>query len=82
MPNVMNKPEAERVKEIAKQHWKNKNYDRAVRLFEKSLKLYPLAGVEQMRDRCLREKEQGRSRSSSAAATAAARASNAAPSDR
>eukprot|EP00936_MAST-01D_sp_MAST-1D-sp1_P001568 g1568.t1 len=81
MPNIMNKEEAERVKEIAKMHWKNKNHDRAVRLFEKSLKLYPLPGVEQMRDRCLREKGAGQQRSQSAAATAAARATNSKPAD-
>ena len=81
MPNIMNKEEAERVKEIAKLHWKNKNHDRAVRLFEKSLKLYPLPGVEQMRDRCLREKGAGQQRSQSAAATAAARATNSKPAD-
>ena len=45
MPSIMNKEEAERVKEIAKVHWKNKNHDRAVRLFQKSLQLYPLPSL-------------------------------------
>eukprot|EP00937_MAST-01D_sp_MAST-1D-sp2_P007169 g7169.t1 len=79
MPSEMNKDEAERVKEIAKVHWKNKNYERAARLFDKSLRLYPLAGVEAMRDRCLREQTQASRTSATAKATAAKRAANSKP---
>ena len=47
----MNKGEAEKCKEIGKKYLKMGEYSRAVKFFDKSLKLYPLPGVEGMRDR-------------------------------
>jgi len=83
MPNIMNKEEAERVKEMAKVHWKNKNYDRAEKLFGKSLQLFPLPGVEGMCQRMLREKAGAAggaaATASRARAASAARTENKAP---
>ena len=47
----MNKGEAEKCREIGKKHLRSGNNASAVKFFEKSLRLYPLPGVEGMRDR-------------------------------
>lgn len=47
----MNKGEAEKCRDIAKGHMRKGNHAQAVKFFEKSLRLYPLPGVEGMRDR-------------------------------
>ncbi|CAM9738458.1 unnamed protein product, partial [Phaeothamnion confervicola] len=57
-----NRDEAERCKEIAKDHLRKGKYDSAAKFFDKSLRLFPLPGVEGMRDRALRESEAAKAR--------------------
>lgn len=79
----MNKGEAERCKDLAKDFMRKGHYAKAVKFFEKSLKLYPLPGVEAMIGRCKREEAEQRNgsqsssrRESSGSASASHRASS------
>lgn len=51
----MNKEEAEKCREIGKKHLRLGNYEKAVKFFDKSHRMFPLAGVEAMRDRAKAE---------------------------
>ncbi|CAH0481043.1 unnamed protein product [Peronospora belbahrii] len=53
----MNKGEAEKCLEIGKKHLRLGNWEKAIKFFEKSNRMYPLAGVEAMRDRAKAEME-------------------------
>lgn len=53
----MNKGEAEKCLEIGKKHLRLGNWDKAIKFFEKSHRMYPLPGVEAMRDRAKAEME-------------------------
>ncbi|CAM9389295.1 unnamed protein product [Scytosiphon promiscuus] len=48
--SLANKDEAEKCRDLAKRFLQQGEHDKAVRFFEKSLKLYPLPGVETLRD--------------------------------
>lgn len=48
--SLANKDEAEKCRDLAKKFLRQGDLDKAVRFFEKSLRLYPLPGVESMRD--------------------------------
>ena len=50
MASLANKDEAEKCRDMAKRFLERGEREKAVRFFEKSLKLYPLPGVETMRD--------------------------------
>lgn len=50
MASLANKDEAEKCRDMAKKFLGRGESEKAVRFFEKSLKLYPLPGVEAMRD--------------------------------
>lgn len=47
MSDIANKGEAERCREIAKDFLAQRQYEKAIRFFEKSLRLYALPGVEE-----------------------------------
>jgi len=71
-----NKEQAEKCRDIAKAAMKSSDYPKAIKWFEKSLRLYPLPGVSAMADRCRREqsemgsnREGARRRASEATAT-------------
>ncbi|TDH68507.1 hypothetical protein CCR75_005568 [Bremia lactucae] len=53
----MNKGEAEKCLEIGKKHLRLGNWEKAIKFFDKSHRMYPLAGVEAMRDRARTEME-------------------------
>ncbi|KAH7488495.1 hypothetical protein PRIC1_007390 [Phytophthora ramorum] len=53
----MNKGEAEKCLEIGKKHLRLGNWEKAIKFFDKSHRMYPLAGVEAMRDRAKEELE-------------------------
>ncbi|ETL81249.1 hypothetical protein L917_18389 [Phytophthora nicotianae] len=53
----MNKGEAEKCLEIGKKHLRLGNWEKAIKFFEKSHRMYPLPGVEAMRDRAKAEME-------------------------
>lgn len=48
--SLANKDEAEKCRDMAKTFLQRGDREKAVRFFEKSLRLYPLPGVESMRD--------------------------------
>eukprot|EP00518_Triparma_eleuthera_P003173 CAMPEP_0182462586 /NCGR_PEP_ID=MMETSP1319-20130603/6799_1 /TAXON_ID=172717 /ORGANISM="Bolidomonas pacifica, Strain RCC208" /LENGTH=218 /DNA_ID=CAMNT_0024662023 /DNA_START=42 /DNA_END=695 /DNA_ORIENTATION=+ len=50
-----NKEQSEKCRDLAKSYMKAGNYPKAIKFFEKSLRLYPLTGVQSMIDRCKRE---------------------------
>uniref|UniRef100_A0A7S2SSK5 J domain-containing protein n=1 Tax=Rhizochromulina marina TaxID=1034831 RepID=A0A7S2SSK5_9STRA len=56
MANLANKEAAETCKEMGKKALLKRDYDRAIRMFDKSLRLYPLAGVAEMKARAEKEK--------------------------
>eukprot|EP00604_Paraphysomonas_vestita_P002167 CAMPEP_0174820564 /NCGR_PEP_ID=MMETSP1107-20130205/4485_1 /TAXON_ID=36770 /ORGANISM="Paraphysomonas vestita, Strain GFlagA" /LENGTH=343 /DNA_ID=CAMNT_0016036163 /DNA_START=47 /DNA_END=1079 /DNA_ORIENTATION=- len=49
MEDIANKGEAERCRDIAKEYFKNGNYEKAVKFFDKSYRLYPLPGVDALK---------------------------------
>ncbi|RLN85177.1 hypothetical protein BBJ28_00017319 [Nothophytophthora sp. Chile5] len=51
----MNKGEAEKCREIGKKHLRLGNFAQAIKFFEKSHRMFPLPGVEAMRDRAQEE---------------------------
>ncbi|KAE9037324.1 hypothetical protein PR003_g7314 [Phytophthora rubi] len=51
----MNKGEAEKCLEIGKRHLRAGNWEKAIKFFDKSHRMYPLPGVEAMRDRAKAE---------------------------
>lgn len=51
----MNRGEAEKCLEIGKRHLRLGNWEKAVKFFDKSHRMYPLPGVEAMRDRAKME---------------------------
>lgn len=51
----MNKGEAEKCRDIGKKYLRAGNYKQAAKFFEKSHRMYPLPGVEMMRERALEE---------------------------
>ncbi|TYZ64267.1 hypothetical protein PybrP1_003132 [[Pythium] brassicae (nom. inval.)] len=51
----MNKGEAEKCRDIGKKHLRAGNYRQAAKFFDKSYRMYPLPGVDMMRDRALEE---------------------------
>uniref|UniRef100_A0AAV1U6E5 J domain-containing protein n=1 Tax=Peronospora matthiolae TaxID=2874970 RepID=A0AAV1U6E5_9STRA len=53
----MNKGEAEKCLEIGKKHLRVGNWDKAIKFLDKSLRMYPLPGVEMMRNRAQGELE-------------------------
>ncbi|KAK1947270.1 DnaJ subfamily B member 14 [Phytophthora citrophthora] len=53
----MNKGEAEKCLEIGKRHLRVGNWEKAIKFFDKSHRMYPLAGVEALRDRAKAELE-------------------------
>lgn len=55
--NIANLDEAEKCRDIAKTALRKGEWDKAIKWFEKSLRLYPLAGVEGMLKRAEEEKE-------------------------
>ena len=69
----MNKGEAERCRDIGAEALRSGQYQRAVKFFGKSLKLYPLAGVSVLLNQAenkLKSSGNGEARSSSNGATA------------
>ncbi|CAM9814223.1 unnamed protein product [Pylaiella littoralis] len=57
--SLANKDEAEKCRDLAKKFLRQGDLDKAVRFFEKSLRLYPLPGVESMRDIAKSEQRNG-----------------------
>eukprot|EP00614_Pseudopedinella_elastica_P009372 CAMPEP_0172597212 /NCGR_PEP_ID=MMETSP1068-20121228/17168_1 /TAXON_ID=35684 /ORGANISM="Pseudopedinella elastica, Strain CCMP716" /LENGTH=427 /DNA_ID=CAMNT_0013396631 /DNA_START=157 /DNA_END=1441 /DNA_ORIENTATION=- len=55
-PNLANKDTAEQCKDIGKQALLRGDYPKAIKFFEKSMSLYPISGVPEMRDRAVRER--------------------------
>ena len=53
--NTANKPTAIELKDRGKQFLLSGDYARAIKFFEKSMKLYPIAGVPEMKARAERE---------------------------
>ncbi|KAG6962574.1 hypothetical protein JG687_00007072 [Phytophthora cactorum] len=53
----MNKGEAEKCLEFGKKHLRIGNWEKAIKFFDKSHRMYPLPGVEAMRDRAKAEME-------------------------
>eukprot|EP00644_Phytophthora_capsici_P018534 jgi/Phyca11/576887/estExt2_Genewise1.C_PHYCAscaffold_970066 len=53
----MNKGEAEKCLEIGKKHLRVGNWEKAIKFFDKSHRMYPLAGVEALRERAKAELE-------------------------
>ncbi|GMF15882.1 unnamed protein product [Phytophthora lilii] len=51
----MNRGEAEKCLEIGKKHLRLGNWEKAIKFFDKSHRMYPLPGVEAMRDRAKAE---------------------------
>ncbi|KAG6619378.1 DnaJ subfamily B protein [Phytophthora cinnamomi] len=51
----MNRGEAEKCLEIGKRHLRAGNWEKAIKFFDKSHRMYPLPGVEAMRDRAKEE---------------------------
>lgn len=51
----MNRGEAEKCRDIGKKHLRAGNYRQAAKFFDKSHRMYPLPGVDMMRDRALEE---------------------------
>jgi DnaJ-domain-containing protein 1 len=51
--NVANREEAEKCRDMAKKFLQGAQYDKAIRFFEKSLRLYRLPGVEALRDKAI-----------------------------
>lgn len=69
----MNKEEAEKCREIGKRHLRTGSFRQAIRFFEKSHRMYPLPGVEAMRDRAqqeLKREEEAAARARSASSSA------------
>ncbi|KAF1333719.1 Dnaj subfamily b protein, partial [Globisporangium splendens] len=62
----MNKGEAEKCRDIGKKYLRAGNYRQAVKFFEKSHRMYPLPGVEMMRERALEELKKAEEATSSA----------------
>ena len=60
----MNKGEAEKCRELGKKFLRAGNYRQAVKFFEKSLRMYPLPGVDAMCQRAKEELEKGSTSSS------------------
>lgn len=50
MASLANKDEAEKCRDMAKTFLSRGEHEKAVRFLEKSLRLFPLPGVESMRD--------------------------------
>lgn len=48
--SLANKEQAEKCRDMAKKFLQQGEHQKAVRFFEKSLRLYPLPGVESLRD--------------------------------
>ncbi|CAI5717566.1 unnamed protein product [Peronospora destructor] len=72
----MNKGEAEKCLEIGKKYLRLGNWEKAIKFFDKSHRMYPLAGVEAMRDRAKAELEKAstpNAQPTSPASTAGAR---------
>lgn len=55
MPNLANKDTAEQCKDIGKAALAKGDYPKAIRMFEKSMQLYPVPGVPEMKERAQRE---------------------------
>lgn len=51
----MNKGEAEKCRDIGKKYLRAGNYRQAAKFFDKSHRMFPLPGVDMMRDRALEE---------------------------
>lgn len=51
----MNKGEAEKCRDIGKKYLRAGNYKQAAKFFDKSHRMYPLPGVDMLRDRALEE---------------------------
>ena len=51
----INKEEAERARDMAKKFLAKREYDKAIRFFEKSNRMYPLVGVPQLIERAKKE---------------------------
>ena len=51
MGDIANKGEAERCRELAKEFLARKQYEKSIRFLNKSLSLYPLPGVKELRMR-------------------------------
>lgn len=48
--SLANKDESEKCRDLAKKFLQQGEHEKAIRFFEKSLRLYPLPGVETLRD--------------------------------
>lgn len=53
MESVANKDEAEKCRDLAKSFLKSGQYEKAIKFFDKSLRLHPLPGVEALRARAI-----------------------------
>jgi curved DNA-binding protein CbpA len=71
--SLANRDEAEKCREIAKTALRKGEWDKAIKFFDKSLRLYPLAGVEGMKQRAEEEKAKEARRSSNPRPEASAR---------
>ena len=65
MSDIANKEQAEKCRDMAKEFLNKREYDKAIKFFEKSLRLYPLPGVSEMIDRAQNMKKAPPSSSSS-----------------
>uniref|UniRef100_K3WHQ5 J domain-containing protein n=1 Tax=Globisporangium ultimum (strain ATCC 200006 / CBS 805.95 / DAOM BR144) TaxID=431595 RepID=K3WHQ5_GLOUD len=71
----MNKSEAEKCRDIGKKYLRAGNYRQAAKFFEKSHRMYPLPGVEMMRERALEELKKAEEAASSSTPTSPRHAS-------
>lgn len=76
MENIANREEAEKCRDLAKKFLAQGEYDKAIRFADKSLQLYPLPGVDALRNKAVSMKAGGgagggRSSSSSSGAASA-----------
>jgi len=56
---LANKHDAEKCLEVGKRHLSQGNYEAAVKWFDKSIKLYPITGVEDLKNRALEMMKNG-----------------------
>ena len=69
MGDIANKEQAEKCRDMAKDFLNKREYDKAIKFFEKSLRLYPLPGVSEMIERAQNAKKAPPSSSSSSSSS-------------
>lgn len=70
MENIANKEDAEKCREIGLNYFTEGKYEKAIKMFEKSLRLYPLPGVATLKEKAEKKYAEPASKESSSSSSA------------